>query len=269
MIKLKFISNKDFVLQHILKSHSDYLPFVKLKRKVWNINENLYWVLSQNLEPIIFNNGIIKGVPMAIPNLESNLSSIYKTAEFKKIFREAEQYSNTIEKQWNANYDSSLIHLSNITKIDLSKINKEITVYVSHPKLWHGRAYVENNAITWSHPDEWKNYATIYLWHEIMHHITYNISTTPQLMHAIIELSCDNELRIRMNKSKKYFEKNGTLMGHKYLINLKKKLLPDWKKYLKNPSENIYQFEKRMQKKYSKEKLLKPQSKIVEWADWH
>ncbi len=269
MITLKFVANKDFVLQHALKSHSDYLPFLKLKRKVWDTNKNLYEVLSQNLEPLIFDDGLTKGLSMAFSNLKGNLSAIYGTAEFKKIFREAERYAMTVEKQWNKNYDFSLLHLTDITKIDLSKINKEIKVYVSHPKLWRGRTYVENNAIAWSHPDEWKNYATVYLWHEIMHHITSGIPVAPHLMHALIELSCDNELRIRLNDSKKYFEENDILMGHKYLAGLNRKLLPDWKKYLKNPNEDIFQFEKRMRKKFHREGLLKPRSKITEWADWH
>ena len=269
MITLKFIVNKDFILQHVLKHYSEHLPFIKLKRKVWGINKNLYQVLSQNLEPLIFDDGLAKGLPNAVLNLKSNLSVIYQTAEFKKIFYEAERYSNTIKKQWIANYNISLFHLAAITKIDLSKINKEIKVYVSHPKLWRGRTYVENNAIAWSHPDEWKNYATVYLWHEIMHHITSRIPVAPHLMHALIELSCDNELRIRLNGSKKYFEENGILMGHKYLVGLNRKLLPDWKKYLKNPNENIFQFEKKMRKKHHREELLKPRSRIIEWNEWH
>jgi hypothetical protein len=72
-----------------------------------------------------------------------------------------------------------------------------------------------------------------------------------------------------LNGGGKYFKENGIFLGHKYLINLNKKLLPDWKKYLNDPSENIYQFEKRMRKKYHGEELLKPWSKIVEWGEWH
>ena len=88
-------------------------------------------------------------------------------------------------------------------------------------------------------------------------------------MHAIIELSCDNELRIRLNGGGKYFEENNVPVGHKYLVALSKKILPDWKKYLDNPNENMFGFEKRISKKYPKEKLLKSQSKLAAWAEWH
>ena len=191
------------------------------------------------------------------------------SAQFKKIFREAKEYAALVEKQWSKNYKNSLFYLADITKLDLSKIDKEIRIYISHPRLSRGRSYLENNAIAWSHPDQWKNYTTIYLWHEVMHHITSNASIAPHLMHAIIELSCDNELRIRLNGGGKYFEENNVPVGHKYLVALSKKILPDWKKYLDNPNENMFGFEKRISKKYPKEKLLKSQSKLAAWAEWH
>ena len=269
MITLKFVADKDFVLQHVLKSYSDYLPFLRIKKKVWEMNPDLYQILSQNLEPLIIERGLIKGLPLAVKNLDKNILSIYKTNDFKKIFRETEQYAAIVEKQWKRNYVVSAHNLSDIIKIDLSKIDKHITVYISHPRLSRGRSYVENNAITWSHPDEWKNYATIYLWHEVMHNITEDTPCAPHLMHSLIELSCDNELRIRLNGGRKYFREDGIPLGHKYLIDLNKKILPDWKKYLDNPHEDIYQFEKRMRKKYRGEKLLKPMSEIAEWAEWH
>jgi hypothetical protein len=236
---------------------------------VWETNKDLYAVLSQNVEPLVFEKGLSRGLPAAISNLKSNLSSIYETDEFKKIFREAKRYSIAVERQWDKNCKISCAHLADITKLDLSGIDKEITIYVSHPKLRRGRSYMENNVIAWSNPDEWKNYTTIYLWHEIMHHVTTDASAAPHLMHAIIELSCDNELRIRLNGGGKYFEENNIPIGHKYLVGLDKKILPDWKKYLNNPNENIFQFEKRISKKYHREKLLKPQSKLAAWAEWH
>ncbi|MCL5733821.1 MAG: hypothetical protein M1334_04185 [Patescibacteria group bacterium] len=269
MIKLNFILSEDFLLQHILKSHSDHLPFMKIKKKVWDINKNFYDIASQNIEPIIFDDGLAKGLPVAIVNLNGNLAKIYKTPEFKKAVAETKKYLNYVKGQWEDNYGIAILHLTNITKIDLSKINKEINIYISHPKLNRGRSYVENNAIAWSHREDWKNYSTVYLWHEIMHIITFNKSIAPNLMHATIELSCDNELRIRLGGANKYFEESGFPIGHRLLSGFERKIIPDWKEYLKNPKENIYQFEKRMRKKYQKEKFLRSQSKLAEWAEWH
>ncbi len=76
-------------------------------------------------------------------------------------------------------------------------------------------------------------------------------------------------MRIRLNGGGKYFEEAGVPLGHKYLADLNKKLLPDWGKYLRDPNENIYQFEKRIRRKWHGEKLLKPQSKLARWAEWH
>lgn len=269
MITLKFVVEKDFVLQDVLKSYSHYPPFWKLKKKAWEIDKNFYQILSQNLEALIIDDGLEKGIPRGVANLKKNLSALYKSSEFKTIFRQAERYAAVVEKQWKKNFTVSVGHLSDITKIDLSKIDKEITIYISHPRLSHGRSYVDEHAITWSHPDEWKNYATAYLWHETMHHATADTQWAPHLMHSLIELACDNELRIRLNGGGKYFEENGVPMGHKYLADLNKKLLPDWKNYLRNPNEDIYQFEKQMRKKWHGEKLVQLPSKLSWWAEWH
>jgi hypothetical protein len=269
MVTLKFTVDKDFILQHVLRSYSDHLPFLRLKKMVWVKNKNLYQILSQNLEPLIMERGFIGGCINATADVKKNLLEIYGTDEFKKIFREVGEYADQVKKQWDKNYAASAGFLTDILNVDTTKIRKEITVYVSHPRLWRGRSYIEEDVIAWSHPDEWKNYATVYLWHEVMHHITADMPCAPNLMHALIELSCDNELRIRLNGGGIYFKEGGIPLGHKYLANLDKKLLPDWKKYLKDPDENIYHFEQRMRKKYKREKLLKPMSDIVQWAEWH
>ncbi|MDR3582151.1 MAG: hypothetical protein P4L67_02655 [Candidatus Pacebacteria bacterium] len=233
------------------------------------MNKQLYRVLSQNLEPLVIDGGLARGLPRATADLKESLSSIYKTNDFKKVFHETERYASTIEEQWNRNYIDSVRHLGDITKLDILEIDRKIRIFISHPCLPRGRSYAEENAIAWSHPDEWKNYAVVYLWHEIMHHVTANTRSAPHLMHSLIELSCDNELRIRLNGGGKYFEEDGIPLGHKYLVDLNKKILPDWKKYLRDPNENIYQFEKRMRRKWRGEKLLKPRSRLVEWAEWH
>jgi hypothetical protein len=269
MVTLRFIASKDFILQHVLKSFSKYPPFLRIKKEMWEMNEYLYAILSQNLEPLVFKKGLSNGISVATSSLKGNLSAIYATDDFKKIFRETKKYTIGIEREWNRNYKTALAHLTDITKIDLSKIEKEITVYVSHPKLCRGRSYLEDDVIAWSHSDEWKNYATVCLWHEIMHHITADASVAPHLMHALIELSCDNELRIRLNGGGKYFKENNVPIGHAYLVSLERKLLPDWKGYLHDPKENIFQFEKRMSKKHRSEPLTRPQSKIIAWAEWH
>jgi len=102
---------------------------------------------------------------------------------------------------------------------------------------------VDNQTIVWGHPEEWPNYSTVYLCHEIMHILT-NLDPS-DITHAVIELMTDNELRIRLNNKGKYFQ----YPGHKHLRKLEKNILPEWKKYLKKPEKNIFNFIKDLKKK--------------------
>ena len=52
-------------------------------------------------------------------------------------------------------------------------------------------------------------------------------------------MSCDNELRIRLNGKGKYFRVNGKLIGHEYLRPTIKRIYPMWKDYLNKPESNL------------------------------
>lgn len=268
MLRLKFIADKTFVLQHVLKSYSTNPLFWKLKRKIWDLDETAYYLLSQNIEPALFEPNPVLKIKKSVRNINTLLDNVFATKEFKTIFAAVEKNASFMQKQWTNNYALSLLHMEAITKIDLTTLNKPINVYVSHPLLQKGRSYVENNAIAFTHKEDWKNYSTVYLWHEIMHHITFDKKCNQGLMHALIELACDNELRIRLNDNGKYFIENGIPVGHKYLVNLEKKLLLDWQTYLDN-TKNIYAFEKEMRRKYGGETALKPFSPLGWWVEWH
>jgi hypothetical protein len=47
-----------------------------------------------------------------------------------------------------------------------------------------------------------------------------------KISHGIIELITDNELRIRLNKKGKYFKEQDRDVGHPYLREIEKKILP-------------------------------------------
>ena len=88
--------------------------------------------------------------------------------------------------------------------------------------------------IAWGHNEDWPNYATVYLWHEILHsYLGYS-----EKEHALIELIADEELRIQLNGGKY----PPFVVGHKNLEKMKKKLLPQWRKYLKLKNRNIREF---------------------------
>lgn len=160
---------------------------------------------------------------------------------FKQLYRETEEYRIFVEHQWNQNKNKVLSELPIITGLKLP--DEDITVYITHPALRNGVTLSRLNSICWGHPEDWKNYTTVYLCHELLHILTVERRNS-EVMHAIIELACDNELRIRLNSKGEYFNENGKQVGHSELLKIEKKILPHWRKYLKEEKENIFEFEK-------------------------
>ena len=140
--------------------------------------------------------------------------------------------------------------LRDITGLKLP--NTALSVYLVHPALYNGRYWRNINIITWGHSEDWENYTTIYLCHEIMHFLTKDCTGDKKILHALIELACDNELRIRLNQSGKYFKEGRFKVGHKFLQKIEKKILPQWRQYLRDREknkENFVTFFKKMDKK--------------------
>ncbi|MEK7193687.1 MAG: hypothetical protein AAB652_02755 [Patescibacteria group bacterium] len=269
MIRLSFIVDKSFILQHILKSFSDWRSVKVLKHKLWKRNQKLYYILAQNIEPLTFADNFSEELKRAVKDSLSDLSFIYKNPLFRKILKETEKYRLFVNEQWEKNYNLSLMHMRDITKLPLDTVQLNLEVYISHPKLSRGRSYPEQRVIAWAHSEDWKNYSTVYLWHEIMHHIAYSRKGSSHLMHALIELACDNELRVRLNGRGGYFREGEFDVGHNYLVKLERKITEEWKKYLNDPRTNVYQLERKLRSKFSEEFLVSRQSALNEWAEWH
>lgn len=112
------------------------------------------------------------------------------------------------------------------------QFDESFTVYITHPSMRNGRSW-GNNIISWGCKEAWPNYSVVYIWHEILH--TY--FDRSEKSHALIELITDNELRAQLSGvTYPPFE------GHADLAILKKKLLPQWKKYLKSAPRDIKNF---------------------------
>ena len=139
-----------------------------------------------------------------------------------------------IKKQWEQNEKEAIKILEEISGL---KIQIEpIDVFITHPNLRNGVNFPQFNAIGWGHSEDWQNYSTIYICHELMHILIHQKSKKEEskLMHALIELLTDNELRIRLNKKGKYFEEGGLAIGHPYFKKLEEEILPFWQDYLKD-----------------------------------
>jgi len=164
---------------------------------------------------------------------EKLLKKWLQSPESRRLVRETKQYREWLKEEWRKKEKKILKELKRIIRIPLPE--KEISIYITHPKLKNGLT-ISPKIIVWGHKEEWPNYSVVYLCHEILHTMFWGDNS--KITHAIIELATDQELRIRLNNSGKYFE----FSTHKNLVNLEKKIFPDWKKYLRDKNLNITQF---------------------------
>lgn len=238
-MKLKFLINPKYIFLHALNQCQSSEPFKgwgKFTNTLWNKYQQEWFLLAGYPEwPLIKNESFLS----ISKKSEALLNKWLKTPQSKRLINETKIYCNWIEKEWNEKGQNALNELEKIIKLSLP--NKSISVYITHPKLSNGFS-VNNNIIAWGHRENWKNYSVVYLCHEIMH----TILERSDFAHIAIELATDNELRIILNGRGKYFKEGKYDVGHPRLRKIEKKLLHEWKKYLKNPDINIKQFIKKI-----------------------
>lgn len=156
------------------------------------------------------------------------LDTIITTSEFRKVREQTEKSLARVQEEWSTNVEKTQLWMEELTGFDF---NKQIDSYLTHPSLKNG-SNIEG-VIYWSERNDWPNYNTVYLWHEVLH----NYFEKSEVSHAIIELITDNELRYRLNRVT-----YPPFVGHKELTAIKEKLLPQWKNYLKKSKKDILQF---------------------------
>ncbi|MDD5289973.1 MAG: hypothetical protein PHT40_02085 [Patescibacteria group bacterium] len=240
-MKLKFLIDKKYLLAHALWRNATPFP-------EWDDFKNYLWQES------ILGYQFLAGSPEAL--LQINKTSelikegdkLYKKAlkrkEFKKLLAETEKYRQWLEKEWNKNEKKILGWVEELGGLKIP--NKTITVFVTHPKFRNGTTLIEKYVILWGHPDDWKNYSLVYLTHELLHLLTKKCKKL-FIMHALIELLADNEIRIRLNGGGAYFKEGKHSVGHPYLAKLEKKILPKWKEFIKNrKGKDLFDFEKKI-----------------------
>ncbi len=164
------------------------------------------------------------------------LSNDFKmTTEHKGLLERTINYKIELENKWIEKKEQAIKHLEDILKIKLP--DKTATVFVVPPEIGGGM-YLGDMKIFWGHSEDWENYSLVYLAHEYLHSFLHG----GKHEHAIIELATDNELRIRLNNGGQYFTENGYPVGHERLRSLEEKLLPQWKNYLIDKNQTIYDF---------------------------
>jgi len=240
-----FKINKNYLLIHALKQNiSPFKEWVDLKNYLWEKNKNSYDFLIGNPEIFLKINNE-KDIKQIAQKSILLIDSAIKRKEFKRLYSETQKYKNWIEKEWLKNEDKILNFIQENSGLEIKR-NKKIDVFITHPKLLNGKTIIKKNIICWGHSEDWKNYSIIYLTHELMHILTKE-KINSHTMHALIELLIDNELRIFLNKKGKYFKENKQHVGHEYLFDIEKKILPKWKKYLKDKNQkNLIDLEEKI-----------------------
>jgi len=203
---------------------------VNFQNFAWKTSQNSYNFLIGRITPNQLSDENIKKV---VSDLPSFLKKLKNSSEFKKISQQTKNYLQLCKKQWHQNFSKTSKYISETTGL---KLDKKFIIYITHPSLKNGN-YIGDNQIAWGHSEEWANYITVYLWHEVLHsYFDYS-----DIDHAIIELIADEELRCILNK-----DKYPPFVGHPHLEKTKKKILPKWKDYLNSKDRDIKKFTKKL-----------------------
>ncbi len=154
-----------------------------------------------------------------------------ETSFFGKILSQTYEYGKTIRDQWQKNYPKTLEIMKTLTGLPL---NKSFTVYITHPSLKNRLTLQNDNAILWGNHEEWDNYSTVCLWHEVMN--TY--LPGDDVGRAVLELLCDNHLRVQLNGG----DYPPLIDGTPDLKETKEKMLTDWKAFINTENKDILRF---------------------------
>lgn len=237
-MKLEFKIDPNYFIAHTLSNMAnDRFSSMKHKKDIidfqnfaWKESKNCYDLLAGRIYPEKF---IDKEIFSAIKDISRFLTKLQKSVKYQKIFEQTQEYLEFCQKQWNENYESIIRIMEQLTGL---KFEKNFTVYITHSSLKNG-CYLGKDKIAWGHNEDWPNYSTIYLWHEVLHSYFSN----SELEHALISFVTDEELRTRLNGGE-----YPPFITHKELLPLMKKILPFWREYLTSKKKNLLDFKKKL-----------------------
>ena len=145
---------------------------------------------------------------------------------FKDIINETNDTVPLLIEEWNRNYKVTREYIDSLG----INLKGKFTVYVNHPIFLEGQ-YWGDGIIIWSYRNDFLNYNSIYIWHEILH----EFFGKSDIEHALIELITDNEMRRLLNNIK-----YPPFIGHRDLDNLKEKINPKFQSFLNNKESSVF-----------------------------
>ncbi len=208
----------------------------------WDDTKNVLWkkyqeaysfYLNQNIH-VFFSEDYQTKLQKVAEQTQPLFEECVKSNEFGELMRTSTEYKEWLEQEWASKSEKVVNTVEEITKYKFP--DDEFTIFVIDPKVGGGK-YLGNRKIFWGHKEDWENYSMVYLMHEVLHEYLGN----GEIEHAVIELATDNELRIRLNNDGEYFQEGEEKVGHDFLQETEKKLLPHWQEYLKS-NTSIFEF---------------------------
>ena len=242
-MKLSFEINKNYLIYNALNKDVRMEGWVDLQNELWRKYLNGYKLLKGNHRQVFLENDPINKLSNSVDDLRNLFEEIKQKELYKTLLKETEEYKKWLENEWESNENILERKMQSILKTDISNI--ELKVFVVSNKMKSG-LHISKGTIVWGHSEDFQNYSLIYLMHEMMH----DMLESNNLTHAVIELATDNELRVGLNGKGEYFYINGRTVGHDYLLETEKRIENDWKEYLKNDTQNIYEFVVELESKY-------------------
>jgi hypothetical protein len=236
--KVEFVIDLNYLITHTLvyagrhdfsskKFNNDIESF---QNYAWSKSKVFYDFLAGRPIPGDLNN---KNLSTLAKGLQKYLEIIKKSKEYGKILLQTQNYLKFCKTQWENNFQRTSKIIKDLTGFKFK--NERFIIYVTHPSLRNGVS-LGGNKIAFGNTEDWRNYSTVYLWHEILHS-KIPFDGYASIGHAIIDLVADEELRISLNGG--YYP---PFIGNPDYSKLKKQILPYWKKYLVSDKKDILKF---------------------------
>lgn len=221
-MKLSFRIHENYLIANTLASRASHATaspeheeaIVGVQNAAWSISPQAYNLLAGRWYP----NDLERAAQIAT-TLPEFFRTLKQHERFTTLRDQTQQYLMFCTEQWERNEQRTTKIVYDLTHFDL---NRSFTVFITHPSLKNG-CHVGDQQIVWGHSEDWPNYTTVYLWHEILHAYFARNDTD----HALIQFIADNELRVQINGGS-----YPPFVGHEHLFPMMERLLSQWRQYL-------------------------------------
>ncbi len=207
MYNIDLITNPIHISQYIITNSDikrirtdarkeETIELTNFRNKAFDLNKSLYHVLDSGFKDLPFEPTDEFPYKNTFADLQKYLIEISKLEELSQIISRIEGQMKKIKNEWENNY----LEVSNL----LNKLNingdDALTVYLVPNCLKAGRYYY-GKYIEWGYRNDFNNYNTIYLWHEVVHHHLFknNLCNNKDLNEVVTMIISDRYLYSKLN----------------------------------------------------------------------